>query len=76
MTEADAIIELLRDVNNPRLTNASAKRVLRACKTLNVNPAGVVRVLGWLEYVRTDGTAFQPDRMPCLRGLPSISDAA
>lgn len=73
MTETDAILEIIADAQMRRQpSNSSAKRVLAALKALNVNPAGVIRVLHRLEYTDDAGTPYGNEPFPALVDLSRV----
>lgn len=57
-TKDDALVALLRDAMGNTATKSGYKRVLRACKTLELSHAMTVRVLSELAYARPDGTLY------------------
>ena len=57
-TKDDALVALLRDASGATATKSGYKRVLRACKTLELPEATKVRVLNELAYARPDGTLY------------------
>ena len=54
----DALVALLRDATGATATKSGYKRVLRACKTLELSEPLKVRVLNELAYARPDGTLY------------------
>lgn len=58
----DAIAIIVDDARkNHRLSTASAKRVVRACKTLGLDDAEIVNVMAFLDYCdRETGTPYHP----------------
>lgn len=57
-TKDDALAALIRDAMGNTATKSGYKRVLRACKTLELSHATTVRVLNELAYARPDGTLY------------------
>lgn len=58
MTRLDAIKELMSEARTGRNSTASAKRAVRACKTLGLAADEIVQVMRWLEYCNADGVPF------------------
>lgn len=59
MTKSGAIIDLLREMKNIRLTQTSANRVIRACVFLGLNRAETIEILGYLDYCDIDGNPYR-----------------
>lgn len=55
-TRVDALLELIADSRNKRISNASMKRVERACKTLQLNVEERNAVMSALAYTDDYGS--------------------
>lgn len=65
MDKLSAALTLMHDARDDRrLSTERAKRVLRACRTLRLEPREILTVFGWLEYCDTDGKPYHAGIKP------------
>ena len=61
MNKAEAVIQIIREARTDRGTNAAAKRVAKALKTLGLDDKELIHVLCYLDYCNEDGTPYNKD---------------
>lgn len=65
MTKYEALIELIRDSRNERVSSASAKRVVKAAKTVGLNAEEIVRLMSRLDYCNAEGKPYNDKVKRC-----------
>lgn len=55
---SDAVTDILKADRSPRMTTASATRVMNACRGLGLNQAELIKVLLYLQFCDYQGRPF------------------
>lgn len=58
MNKIDALIEIMRDARSERASTASAKRIVKAAKTLGLDDKETLVLMNWLEYCDSSGEPY------------------
>lgn len=57
-TKADFVLDLIKEARTDRGTNAAAKRTVKACRSLGLDDAEVIRVMSYMDYCDSFGKPY------------------
>lgn len=58
MDKAEAVLTIVSEGRRITASNASAKRILRATKVLNLSAEETIHVFSYLDFCKADGTPY------------------